>query len=91
MPLSDEVHAAVERYRQDVGHAVQRLGGLAADVDALVQRIAAGGPLGDTADPDLTRARQHLAAARARIAAARTALAAAPEPAQDYATRAFPR
>jgi hypothetical protein len=90
VPLSEETHAAVQRYRQDAVHAVRRIGELATDVDALAQRIAVGGPLGTTADPDLTRAREHLARARARIAAARTAVAASPEPAQEYAARAFP-
>ena len=91
MPLSDDVHATVDRYRQEAGHAVVRIQALGTDLDALARRIAPGGALGTTSDPDLTRARQQLALARARVAAAVTALAASGEPAREYAVRAFPR
>jgi len=91
MPLSDDLHASVDRYGQDVVHAVTRVRELGTDVAALVERLAPGGPLGDTADPDLTRARQQLALAVVRIAAAATAVTASAEPARSYARRAFPR
>jgi hypothetical protein len=90
MPLSEDVHAAVERYRQDVGHAAARARDLGTDVAALARRLDPGGPLGDTADPDLTRARQQLALATARIATAVTAVTASAEPGRQYAARAFP-
>ena len=91
MPLSDDVHASVDRYRQDVVHAAGRLQELGTDVAALAQRLAVGGPLGDTADPDLTRARQQLALATVRLTVAATAVAASADPAHRYARRAFPR
>lgn len=89
--LSEDAHDAVERYEREAGHAVHRIHELGTDVAVLVTRLAPGGPLGDTADPDLTRARQHLARAAARIAAAGSAAATAAEPARDYLRRAFPR
>jgi hypothetical protein len=90
MPLSEDVHATLDRYRQDAVHAVARMRELAADVEGLARRLAVGGPLGDTADPDLARAREQLALARARIAAAATAAASSREPCREYAVRAFP-
>jgi hypothetical protein len=91
MPLSDDVHAAVDRYQRDVVHAVARIQALATDVETLSRWIAEGGRLGSTSDPDLTRARQQLARARALIAAAATAVTASAEPCRQYAQRAFPR
>jgi len=91
MSLSDDVHASVDRYRQEVVHAVVRVRELGSDVAALAQRLAPGGPLGATTDPDLTRARQQLALAAARIAAAATAVSASGEPCRQYTLRAFPR
>ncbi|HEY6798004.1 MAG TPA: hypothetical protein VI248_25290 [Kineosporiaceae bacterium] len=91
MPLTDDVHAAVDRYQREVVHAVDRIGQLATDVDALAARIREGGPLGSTSDPDLTRARQQLAHARARLAAASTAVVSSAEPCREYLRRAFPR
>jgi len=52
--------------------------------------LVPGGPLGETTDPDLTRARQRLAFAAARVAAAASALASSAEPCRDYLDRAFP-
>jgi len=91
MPLSEDAHAAVDRYRQDVEHGVKRIGDLTSDVAALARQIAPGGPLGTTSDPDLTRARERLALARDRLATSARTLAASPEPARAYAARAFPR
>ena len=90
MGLSQDAHAAVDRYGQDVGHAVDRITGLRRDVEALAHRLVPGGPLGETTDPDLTRARQRLAFAAARVAAAASALASSTEPCRDYLDRAFP-
>jgi hypothetical protein len=89
--LSEDVHAAVDRYRRDVVHAADRIQALGAEVETLIQRIAAGGPLGTTSDPDLARARRQLTLARARISAASTAVAASAQPCQEYLQRAFPR
>jgi hypothetical protein len=91
MPLGDDVHATVDRYRQEVGHATARIRQLGTDVEALIRQVALGGPLGDTADADLDRARRQLARAAVRIAAAASAVGASADPAQQYAHRAFPR
>jgi len=91
LPLSDDVHAGVDRYRQDVRHAAARIRDLGTDVEALARQLVRGGPLGETTDPDLTRARQQLARAAARIAAASTSVTASADPAQQYARRTFPR
>jgi hypothetical protein len=91
MPLTEDVHAAIDRYRRDVVHAADRIDALGTDVAALARRIAAGGPLGTTSDADLTRARQLLDRATDRIRVAAAAVPASAEPCAQYLVRAFPR
>jgi hypothetical protein len=90
MGLTEDAHAATRRYADDVRQAIAAMTELETTAAGIADRVSDDGPLGSTADPDLTRARQQLTRARARIAAAVTAAAASPATGQAYVYRAFP-